>query len=547
MTTARTHSPRRLLGLVCSTAVVAGTLMTVAPASQAAVGDVTPYTLPLTAVDVTTSGANAWALSSDLNQNTSRLTRIAADGSLVTVTLGGFAQTLTTGPDGNVWVAGRGAKAIYRVDSSLNVTVFTNGMPADADPFDITTGPDGALWFTMLANKQIGRITTDGVITTFSTGTQTPRTIGSGPSGSNALYYGLNSNALGRMTTSGQQTTISAQSTTAFTDDPVVAGSTVWFIERGGPNRPDTLARVVNDQSSVAIVTQGVTVMGDTAPGIGDTFWVAATQERKALQFSKEGAQVKEFSLTQAPSSIIQSPTDGSVWMTASSQVLKLNVGVVPINTKAPEITPTTGIVAGTTLSTTNGEWNFATGATYTYRWQVCATSDPNSCGDAPSNTNQTYVVSTGNVGKYARSCVLATNSNGAATAASCTAPLALGSTAPAPTPPAPPAPATGMTASIGNGASITLDAPARQKRGKRSAYDLAFSVADAKGTVAFTFTRGARTATATVNVANSDAVYRWKAPKKWRKGITTVTATFTPATGSPYAAAAVKDTVRIR
>lgn len=546
-TARRSRTPRRLLSALAGAAVVAGSLTAVAPATHAAVGDVTAYSLPLTAVDITTSGANAWALSTDFNQNTSRLTRIAPDGSLVTVNLTGLAQKLTTGPDGNIWVAGRDAKAIYRVDNSLNVTSFTNGMPANADPYDITVGPDGALWFTMVTTKQIGRITTDGVITSFSTGTQLPRTIGAGPTGSNAVYYGLNGNSIGRMSTSGQQTTINAQSTTAFTDGPVVAGSVVWFIERGGPNVNDNLARIVNDQSSVAIVTQGITTMGGTAPGIGDTFWVAATAQRKAVQFSKEGAQLKEYALALPPSSIYQSPTDGSVWLTAGTQALKLNVGVVPISSKAPEITPSTGIAAGTTLSTSNGEWSYATGATYTYRWQLCSSSDPNSCGDTANNTAQTYVVSSAEIGKYMRSCVLATNANGAAAAAACSAPLALGSAAPAPTPPAPPAPATTATASIGNGATMTLDAPAKQKRGKRGTYDLAFSVVDAKGMVTLTFAGGAKTAKATVAISAGDAVYRWKAPKKWPTGITTVTATFTPATGSPYQAASVKDTVRVR
>jgi len=49
------------------------------------------------------------------------------------------------------------------------------------------------------------------------------------------------------------------------------------------------------------------------------------------------------------------------------------------------------------------------------------------------------------------------------------------------------------------------------------------------------------------VPVANGLASYTWKAPKKWKTGKTTVTATFTPINGSAYSAGQVKDTVRIK
>lgn len=541
----RTALPRTLTAIT-SSAVIAGGLALAAPAAQAAVGDITSYNMPFAATDVTTSGANAWVLSSDIAQGVSRVVRIAPDGSQVTVNLNGYAQNLTTGPDGSIWVAGRGAKAIFKVDANLNVTTYTNGLPANADPFDITTGPDGALWFTMLGTSQVGRISTDGAITAFGTNNLSPRDITAGPSGSNALYYGLSSSSLGRMTTGGQQSLISAQNATTITDSPVVAGSSLWFVEKQGANNPNNIARAVNDSSSVAIVTPTLSDMQATATGIGDTFWVASRAQTSATQFTKEGALVKTWSVPQGPTSIYQSMDDGSLWMTAGNQALKMNVGVVPINTKAPEITPATGIVAGTTLTTNNGEWSYASGATYTYRWQPCATSDPNTCGDTPGNTAQTFVVPADLVGKYIRSCVLATTGNGPAAAAACTAPLGLGSVAP-PAPPAPPAPATGPTATIGNGASITIDAPVKQKRGKRATYDVAFSVTDAKGTVLFQFANGKKRAQATVPVSNGDATYRWKAPKKWKKGVTTVTATFTPTTGTPYSAAQVKDTVKIR
>ena len=139
---------------------------------------------------------------------------------------------------------------------------------------------------------------------------------------------------------------------------------------------------------------------------------------------------------------------------------------------------------------------------------------------------------------------VTASNLNGASTIAY-SALVATGA-APAPTP-APPTPATGPTATIGNGAVMELDAPSAQKRGKKQWYEVVFSATDVQGTVVFEFAKGSRTKTKTVTVEGGLAEYRWKTPKKWRKGRTTVTATYVPAAGSPYTAAEVRDRVRIR
>lgn len=534
----------RATGVLASVALVATGITALAPASQAAVGDITAYGTPLPAVDVTTTSGTAWALSSDTGANTTRLTRIAPDGAQVTLNLNGFAQNLTVGPDGNIWVAGRGAKAIYRIDGNLGVATFTQGMPANADPYDITSGPDGALWFTMLGTKAIGRITTDGAITSFDLGQTVPRDITAAPEGTNALYFGTNGNKLGRITTAGQVSLINAQNGTVFTNDPVVAGSSTWFTENLGANAADNLANVVGN-NSVAIVTRNISDMTGTGPGITDTFWVASRGQQAIYQFSSQGAQVAEFPVPQGPITVHQSATDGSVWMAAGNQVLKMNVGVVPVTTKAPAITPTTGIVAGTTLTTDNGEWQYASNATYTYLWQVCATSDPNTCGPTPNANGQTFVVSQAQIGLYIRSCVTATNSNGPAAAAACSAPLALGTLTPAP--PKPPAPATGPTASIGNGATMAIDAPTTQKRGKRATYTVNLTVTDAAGTVSYVFQWKKKQKRASVPVSSSTAAYSFKLPKKWKKGKMTVTATFTPPAGSAYLAGQVKDTVKIK
>jgi len=150
-------------------------------------------------------------------------------------------------------------------------------------------------------------------------------------------------------------------------------------------------------------------------------------------------------------------------------------------------------------------------------------------------------------VGKYLRVGVRASNLNGPSETAYSALAATGAAPAPAPNPNPNPIPATGEVASIGNGAVMELDAPSRQKRKKRKWYEVVFSVTDAQGTVVFEFQKGKRTQTKTVPIEDGIAEYRWKTPRKWRKGRTTVTATFIPAAGSPYTAAEVRDRVRIR
>ena len=76
----------------------------------------------------------------------------------------------------------------------------------------------------------------------------------------------------------------------------------------------------------------------------------------------------------------------------------------------------------------------------------------------------------------------------------------------------------------------------------------MSFTAVDVAGKVTFRFSRGSRSTTvANVNVAGGLATTSWRVPRNWPRGSTTVVATFTPTTGSPYAAGAMRMTVRIR
>src|SRR5215470_17410956 len=59
------------------------------------------------------------------------------------------------------------------------ITEFSTGITSGAAPNSITTGPDGNLWFTENGIDRIGKITTAGVVTEYSSGI----TAGAGPYG----------------------------------------------------------------------------------------------------------------------------------------------------------------------------------------------------------------------------------------------------------------------------------------------------------------------------------------------------------------------------
>jgi virginiamycin B lyase len=534
----------KVVALAASVALSAGSVVAVASTAAAAPGDTQTFTLPFESTGVTSIGSTGWAVGSD--GTNSSISRISPEGAVASVTVPGFAQSIAAGPDGNVWVPIRTRNEILRIDPNLNVTTFSDGLPANLGMVSITAGPDGAMWFSAFQSSQIGKITTAGAVTMYSTDGLQPRTIAAGPSGSNVLYFGATGSELGRITTAGTVSKVQSANGVTITNFPVAAGDGTWFVLVAGI---DALARVAGSNSLLnAAANQNSDDFTGSTTAVNGGFWVSAGSNNKVIRYDKDGTFIEEYAVA-GPSSLHQSAADGSLWINAGGNtVVKMNVAVVPVSTEAPSITPTEGIVPGSTLTVSNGTWNFADGATYAYFWQQCANSDPATCGPLAGAVLQTYTVAATDIGKYVRGCVLPTTPSGPAAAAACSAPVAMGSTAPPPNPtPNPPTPATGETASIGNGVIMELDAPSKQKRGKKAWYEVAFTATDVQGSVVFEFSKGSRTKTKTVAIQDGIAEYRWKTPRKWRKGRTTVTATFVPSAGSPYTAAEVLDRVRIR
>ncbi len=94
-----------------------------------------------------------------------------------------------------------------------------------------------------------------------------------------------------------------------------------------------------------------------------------------------------------------------------------VTVAVAPYNTVLPAVTGTATV--GQTLTTTNGTWAGNPTITFARQWQVGNSSDANdpSWANIAAATNLTFVLTSGQLAKYVRCRVTATNSTGSTVA----------------------------------------------------------------------------------------------------------------------------------
>lgn len=146
------------------------------------------------------SDGNLWI--AEANQNANQIARVSTSGTVtdfpVATDAGSypddFVQSITSGPDGNVWFIitdeANGYDEIGKIAPSGSITRYH--LPS-AYSFSgtynyywnaIVAAPDGNLWFTEANGNRIGKISTSGVITEYSLPASTnPQNIGVGPDG----------------------------------------------------------------------------------------------------------------------------------------------------------------------------------------------------------------------------------------------------------------------------------------------------------------------------------------------------------------------------
>ncbi len=151
--------------------------------------------------------------------------------------------SITTGPDGALWLTDAWNSTIDRMTTTGSLTEFPINITG-SQPITITTGPDGALWFTDslvgAANGFIGRLTTSGQLSEYDIPTQGANPVGitTGPDG--ALWFTeLGGNKIGRISTDGS---ISEYATPTQNSNPygITTGpdGALWFTEPGPKDSP---------------------------------------------------------------------------------------------------------------------------------------------------------------------------------------------------------------------------------------------------------------------------------------------------------------------
>lgn len=536
----------KAVALAVSVALGAGSLAAGALPASAAVGDITPIEVGAGSQPediVVGPDGNLWTV----NRFANSVSRVTPEGGITTFLVPGQEpNAIVSGPDGALWFTYFRTDAIGRISTDGTTQSFPTGV-TNGNATDIAVGPDGALWFTLQGAQSIGRMTTSGAAATYP-GAGAARSITPGPEGSNRMYYASGANGLGEVYLDGNVNPLTGPQGAAFIGTIQNVGGSIWF-GMTNAQQQSTLTRLANG-SFVEVNTPQITDIRQITPVGTDSMFVTDRTAGRVVQVSNAGSVSTTFTVGSSPNAATQGP-DGNVWVAAGAfntpgQVRRILSGVVPTPVTAPSVSPAANLNLGAPATATNGTWNYLP-TSYAYQWQSCASSDATSCADIPGATGQSYTVASTDVNKYLRVGVRATNLNGQSQPAYSS--LAATGAAPAPTPTPTPQPATGSTASIGDGLTMRLYIPKSQKRKTSKFYEVTFGADDVSGTVVFEFSRGSRTVTkvVTTNAEGSGAAYRWKVPRKWRKGRTTVTATFTPSPGSTLISAAVTGKVRIR
>ena len=137
---------------------------------------------------------------------------------------------------------------------------------------------------------------------------------------------------------------------------------------------------------------------------------------RTAAQVIRMMIDASTTAAAQAPNTVFSgSPSkplaNGRYYGDLASTVFPSAPGLLPVNTAYP--TQTGSASSGSTLTGTRGAWS-GSGLSYTYEWIRCTTTTIASCSRISGANALTYTLGSGDVGKYVRLRVVASNSDGA-------------------------------------------------------------------------------------------------------------------------------------
>ncbi len=449
-------------------------------------------------------------------------TAAPGDVSEIGLAAGSTPRDVAEGPDGNMWVTGGASNTIAKVTTAGAVTAYALPLPANvSNPWSIAAGPDGNLWFTLRSGGKIGRITTSGAVSLIDLpdASMQPQDIAAGPG--NSMWFTELGGRIGRVTMAGAVTmftvpwansqphSIAAGPASVdglyFTDSGadrvgfVVSDGSIYpnqvLIADSAPsgivNIDDAMWFVMSGTNKLAKILQRNSLLETSvvgaptaiAKGVGNTMWISLSARNSVAKYSVQGAPLAEYPLTSPnslPAGLAEGP-DTNLWVaqTNAGKIARVLSGQVPVATTAPSITPANGVKAGTTVTASEGTWDYAP-TTYTYQWQACSNgADANSCANIAGATSKTYVATAQNTNQYLRVGVQAVNGSGPGSP-SYSSLVGVGTT-----PPPTPTPVTGgQTVTIAEGVTLTLKSVKRSRAGKKRSFAVISNTSNIRGKV---------------------------------------------------------------
>lgn len=539
MNPAVTTVKSKVTAIAASAALGMGGLIAGAQSTAAAPGDLTTYLVGNGAkpVDIITGpDGTMWAA----NEGDDSISRVTTNGQITSFPVPGVGpNSLTFGPDGAVWFTYSGTAAVGRMATNGSARNYPTGV-ANGQGSDIEVGFDDNLWFTMPNAQLVGRISTSGNVIRYA-GTGAVQSITRGPGRSGQMYFSAGTGEIGSISATGARSAVAIPG--ARSTGPVQnVGGSIWF------GMTDTqgqlkLGKLTNGTATQISIPQ-LTSINQITAGRAGTIYVTDSSSNRVVHITDGGAVAAVFN-SGANTNAATLGADANVWVAAGAtntpgEIRRIESGVVPeVTNNGPFTTPTQGLSVGATVLASTGAWRYDP-SSYSYQWQSCTTRSASTCSDIPGATSASYVVAATDIGKFLRVGVIASNSSGPSIPAFSTFASTNGAGGSN-------APGLATVASIGGDYTMQLRAPTQQRRKQRSFYIVTFSAEDTEGTVTFEFRKGSRTQTKTVTISDDEASYRWKPPRRWRKGASTVTATFQPTPGSELTQAVVGSRVRIR
>ncbi|MEZ5142338.1 MAG: fibronectin type III domain-containing protein [Acidimicrobiales bacterium] len=254
-------------------------------------------------------------------------------------------RDITSGPDGNLWIAA--GTAIVRMTPDGTRTVFRTP-PVEA--FAITAGPDGNVWFRSGLNgsRRIGKITPTGAITLYADARIQPGyDIVAGPDGN--LWFDSGDDTVGRISPAG---------TFAFFTDAAVGSITalapgpdgnVWFASLTTPSSLG-VGRIAPNGTFTVVPTGLDGFVEDMAPGPDGALWFTRSANRQLGRVTTAG-QTTTVAVPTVPDmwGIVSGP-DGNLWVSGSATLARVTTaGAATVFPLPPPTDPyaTVAVAAG--------------------------------------------------------------------------------------------------------------------------------------------------------------------------------------------------------